>query len=378
MTTRRIIPLSKRSDCREHTLGPRLRSKANEKDVRGRSWPVCLLFALLGIGFEAHSDEALDIKSLVRMSSPAVVTVETQDRHRSQIGTASGFLISPDGLLVTNHHVIRKAHHLIAHLENGYSYPVEKVIGFNCETDLAVLQLKAKGVRFPFLRLGHTEGIEAGERVISIGSPLGLPATVSEGIISGIRREASSNIRFLQTTAAISPGSSGGPLIRLGSDVIGVTTFGILGGQDLNFAVPAEYIISILRKPTPTKLRTAGAKCKASPFVARTQGQQAEQQAAQVFDAVNETIGALIDLSCTRVAKSYQHYNNCISREIAKVGGLMTWLGKKTKTNTDAAKILLKCNGSWSRHGTLWTFAYYDLCIRSETSQYRLRGYRVK
>lgn len=346
--------------------------------MRGGSWPARLLFVLLLIGYEAHSTEALDVKSLVRATSPAVVTVETRDEQRSPIGTASGFLISSDGILVTNQHVIRGAHFLTAYLENGASYSVEKVIGFDCDTDLAVLQLNARGVRFPTVRLGHTENIEVGERVIAIGSPIGLAATVSEGIISGTRREAKTNVRLLQTTAAISPGSSGGPLIHQGSEVIGVTTFGIRGGQNLNFAIPSEYIISILRKPTPTSLRAAGAQCGAPPFATRTESRQPTDTAAQVFDAMTETISALVDLACRNVARSNRDYQSCISKEIVKVQGLMAYLDEKTKTSADAAKILLKCQNSWSRHGGLWNFTYFDLCVRSETKRYRLRGYKVK
>lgn len=339
---------------------------------------VFLLVVAVVTGHEVDASEVLDVKSLVRANSPAVVTVETRDRRGTPLGTASGFLISSDGILVTNQHVIRGAHSLIAYLENGGSYSVEKVIGFSCDTDLAVLQLNARGVKFPAVRLGHSEDIEVGERVIAIGSPIGLAATVSEGIISAIRREPRTDVRLLQTTAAISPGSSGGPLIHRGSAVIGVTTFGIRGGQNLNFAIPSEYIISILRKPTPTTLSSAGAQCGAPPSVTTTESQQPTSAAAQVFDQMSETIAALVDLACRNVARSNRDYQSCISKEIVKVQGLMTYLDEKTKTSTDAAQILLKCQNSWSRHGGLWNFDYFDICVRSETKRYRLRGYKVK
>jgi len=263
-------------------------------------------------------------------------------------------------------------------MEDGSSYSVEKVIGFDCDTDLAVLQLNARGVKFPSVRLGHSEDIEVGERVIAIGSPIGLAATVSEGIISGTRREANTDIRLLQTTAAISPGSSGGPLINRSSKVIGVTTFGIRGGQNLNFAIPSEYIISILRKPAPTTLSSAGDHCGAAPSVTTTDSRQPTVAAARVFDEMSETIAAVVGLACRNAARSNRDYQSCISNEIVKVQGLMTYLDEKTKTSTDAAKILLKCQNSWSQHGGLWNFDHFDICIRSETRRYRLRGYKVK
>ena len=227
-------------------------------------------------------------------------------------------------------------------------------------------------------RLANTERIEVGERVIAIGSPMGLPATVSEGIISGTRREANTNVRFLQTTAAVSPGSSGGPLIRQDARVVGVNTFGLEGGQNLNFATPSDYVISILRKPAPRGLRSAGTKCKSSQIFAQTQDRQSEQQAVRIIETMIETIGSLIDLRCAKSAKTNKHYQNCLSREIVKIRGLMNYLSEKTKTTTDAADILLNCDNSWSRHGGLWNFTYFDICVRSEISQYRLRGYRVK
>ena len=146
----------------------------------------------------------------------------------------------------------------------------------------------------------------------------------------------------------------------------------------MNFAIPSEYIISILRKLTPTTLSSAGAQCGAPPSVTGTESQQPTNTAAQVFDKMSETIGALVDLACRNVARSNRDYQSCISKEIVKVQGLMTYLDEKTKTSTDAAKILLKCQNSWSRHGGLWNFDYFDICVRSETKRYRLRGYKVK
>lgn len=329
-------------------------------------------------GNAARSAETLDIKTLVRLTSPAVVTVELQNRQRSTIGAASGFLISPDGILVTNHHVIRNAHYLIAHLDNGAFYTASRVFGFNCDTDLVVLQLSSKGKRLPFLQLGHTKDIEVGERVIAIGSPMGLPATVSEGIISGSRRIAETNVRVLQTTAAISRGSSGGPLIRRGPEVVGVTTFGALDGQNLNFAIPSEYVVAILRNPNPTSLRTAGASCEDSPFTTQIERQQSNQSLSAAAEAQSEAIGSIIALHCEQIAKSYQEFRNCTNRELAKVQELMAYLEKKTKTSHDAANLYLECNGSWSRHGRLWKFTYFKHCLYSEISRYRLHGPRKK
>ena len=336
-----------------------------------------LLAALFVGGHGTAAAQAVDLKDLLRQSSPAVVTVATLDGRRQLTNSGSGFLISPDGILVTNHHVIRGAHELVAQLESGESFSADRVLGLDCEADLAVLQLRTGAARLPFLRLGRSEAVEVGEQVIAIGSPAGLSATVSEGIISGIREISGSGVRLLQTTAAVSSGSSGGPLMRRDAQVIGVASYYLEGGQNLNFAVPSEYIVSILRSPAPAPLRSAGIECEPSPLVTSMNRGREEQQAEIITNQIYETVGSLIDFVCRREAVTYRGYQDCVGRHVVQVRGLMSYLFDNTKNAVDVTKILVKCDNSWSRHGELWNFNYLDVCIRSETRQYRLRGNKV-
>ena len=333
---------------------------------------------LLTVALHCYAAESFDVRTLASRSIPAVATIETRDKRGNAIGIGSGFLISPDGILVSNLHVIAGAHELTAYFENGASMSAKMVIGYDCNSDLVVLQLETKSQSLPFLRLARTENIQVGEPVIAIGSPGGLSATVSEGIISAIRRETDTGVRFLQTTAAISPGSSGGPLIGRGTEVVGVTSLLFEGGQNLNFAVPSEYIISVLRNPSPRELRTAGTKCSTPRHTTQASPQQPGLDEEAVFESVAESLAAAIKFYCGANADTSKEFYGCVGREDARVRGLLTYLDEKSKTYNDAAHLLLNCNNSWSRNGATWNFRYFEHCIQLEVMRYGQRGYKVK
>jgi hypothetical protein len=171
--------------------------------------------------------------------------VVVSDKGGNGIAEGSGFLVSRDGKLVTNYHVIENAASAIVKFPNGAFYAVQGVLGTDKVKDLAVLKLS--GTDFPFLPLGDSGKVQVGETVVAIGNPLALEATVSNGIVSAVRElEGEDRLRVIQTTAPISPGSSGGVLLNLKGEVVGVTTFHLVSGQNLNFAVPADYIRPLL------------------------------------------------------------------------------------------------------------------------------------
>lgn len=180
---------------------------------------------------------------LAKLSRPAVVLLVVSDSNGQEIATGTGFFISADGKLITNNHVIENAHSIIAKTENDAMYYVQGVLASSTENDTALLQVKAKEV--PFLKLGESTKSQIGERVAVIGSPLGLEGTLSEGIISA-KRELSGRTEWLQISAAISPGSSGSPVLNTNGEVIGVATLLVRGGQSLNFAVPVEVSKTLL------------------------------------------------------------------------------------------------------------------------------------
>jgi S1-C subfamily serine protease len=152
--------------------------------------------------------------------------------------SGSGFFISSDGKIVTNYHVINAATQGTVTLNGGQKYDISSVLGYNKDQDLAVIRISGTGL--PICVLGDSSKVAVGDPVVAIGSPLGIQNTVSEGIVSKLWEDGS-----LQITAPISPGSSGGALFNMYGEVIGVTTWKIRNGENMNVAVPANLVRSL-------------------------------------------------------------------------------------------------------------------------------------
>jgi S1-C subfamily serine protease len=154
--------------------------------------------------------QTLDLTTLAEKTRPSVFLITTADRNGGSIAAGTGFLVSKDGYLVTNHHVIRKAASAVAKADNGATFRVEGILATDVERDLAVLKIASRDS--PSLALGASLAVKAGEKVAVIGSPLGLEGSLSEGIVAA-NREVKEFGRMLQITAPISHGSSGSPVL---------------------------------------------------------------------------------------------------------------------------------------------------------------------
>ena len=171
-----------------------------------------------------------------------------KERLQSALGT--GFIISGDGYIVTNNHVVKNADKIYVTLaeQNNKQDKVEaKVIGSDSETDLALLKISvAKDL--PAINFGDSDKMEVGDWVVAIGNPFGLSNTVTTGIISAKGRDihAGPYDNFLQTDASINPGNSGGPLLNLDGEVIGINTAIAASGQGIGFAIPSKLASSII------------------------------------------------------------------------------------------------------------------------------------
>ncbi len=160
---------------------------------------------------------------------------------RVERGTGSGFIISKDGQILTNAHVVDGATNVNVILKDGRRF-TGKVLGTDPVTDVAVIKIQANNL--PTAKLGNSETLRPGEWAIAIGNPLGLDNTVTTGIISATGRSSSAvgvpdkRVAFIQTDAAINPGNSGGPLLNQRGEVIGMNTAIIQGTQGLGFAIP--------------------------------------------------------------------------------------------------------------------------------------------
>ncbi len=169
-------------------------------------------------------------------------------REYKQKSLGSGFIIDPDGYIVTNNHVIEGADDIQVKLQNGKEYDA-KIIGSDPNTDLALIKIDADE-ELPHLPLGDSDAIEVGEWVVAIGNPFGLDHTVTAGIISAKGRVigAGPYDDFLQTDASINPGNSGGPLINMEGEVVGINTAIIAGGTGIGFAIPSSMAKGIIKQ----------------------------------------------------------------------------------------------------------------------------------
>lgn len=168
-------------------------------------------------------------------------------------GTGTGFIIDPEGHILTNNHVVENADSIKVTLENEKEYEA-KLIGSDSKTDIAlikIVQKEGEHISFPFLPMGDSEKLEVGEWVVAIGNPFGLAHTVTTGVVSAKGRNigAGPYDEFIQTDASINPGNSGGPLLNMNGDAIGINTAiysGSGGNVGIGFALPINMAKGIL------------------------------------------------------------------------------------------------------------------------------------
>jgi len=202
-------------------------------------------------------EELLDAYSsavvrVVEEVSPSVVQVRVRGVRQGHVaqGAGSGSILSPDGLILTNNHVLEGASAIELATIDARHFPA-RILGRDPDTDIAVLRAET-GDRLPAARLGNSKLIKAGQIAIAIGNPLGFESTVTAGIVSAVGRSLrAQNGRLIgdviQTDAALNPGNSGGPLVNSRAEVIGVNTAVIMGAQGICFSVAsntAQHVIT--------------------------------------------------------------------------------------------------------------------------------------
>jgi hypothetical protein len=208
--------------------------------MRSRALHFLIIAAVAPLQF---LDAQLSPEHIARSAIPAVVRIVAYDADDKRLKQGSGFLVDGAQRLVTNAHVVQGAYRIEVVFANGRSMRSVPVVAYDSAADIALIALPRTSA--PSLQLDDTRERPAiGASVYVVGSPLGLTSTFSSGIVSGWRRRGEQNL--IQLTAPISPGSSGGPVLGARGRVIGVATASLSDGQNLNFAVPARSVATLL------------------------------------------------------------------------------------------------------------------------------------
>ncbi len=238
-----------------------------------------------------------------------------QPQSRKEQSLGSGFIISKDGYIVTNHHVIKSADQIKVILHDKTEHDAE-IVGTDPMTDLALIKVDAKDLH-P-LKFGKSSEADIGSWVVAIGSPFGLEQTVTAGIISAKGRIIGSGPYddFIQTDASINPGNSGGPLLNLDGEVIGINTAIVRSGQGIGFAIPSDLATGIIdqlidtrqvsrgwmgvaiQNVTPELAEYYGIDREGGVYVAKVyEGNPAHEAGIQIGDIIVEINGEKIDTS---------------------------------------------------------------------------------
>jgi len=181
--------------------------------------------------------ESESFSSVISDVIDSVVSIHTD------LGQGSGAIISSDGLVVTNYHVIQGARTAAVYTYDGDSYSVQP-LGYDVGNDIALLQLNTNET-FPAFDFGNSDKLSAGQKVVALGNPAGLSFTATEGIISSPSRLANGQY-FIQTDVTLNPGNSGGPLINSKGDLIGIVDWKVAGYEGLGFAIPSNRVDDIV------------------------------------------------------------------------------------------------------------------------------------
>lgn len=191
--------------------------------------------------------QPFDSAQITKKISPGVVLIKGTASSGDEI-LGTGFIISSDGKIGTNLHVVESLKNGGVQLASGEKFDSFSVLAFDARKDIAII--KIPGFDLPTVALGNSNNVQVGEPVLAVGSPLGLQGTVTTGVVSSLRDDPTGGgFKVLQTDASVNPGNSGGPLVNRQAEVIGIVTYKIRGGENLNFAIPVNYLRGLVDSP---------------------------------------------------------------------------------------------------------------------------------
>jgi len=312
---------------------------------------LATLVLLAGFGAQAQPRELPDFKALMKAAGPSVVNVIStrkaqtaaagagaQDPTRQGLG--SGFIISEDGFILTNAHVVAQFDDVNVRLADSKREFKARVIGIDKRSDVALLKVDAAGL--PTARLGDSRKLEPGDWVAAIGSPFGFANTITAGIVSAKGRSLPDEmyVPFIQTDVAVNPGNSGGPLLNLQGEVIGVNSLiysGSGGYMGVSFAIPIEVAVDVSRQ-----LRSQGKVTRGRIGIAM---QPMTKELARSF-RMPDTTGAII----TNVEKG-----GPASEAGARVGDVvLEWNGEAIEDPNELPRLVAASRPGSLAHMAIW------------------------
>lgn len=312
--------------------------------ARIKTRSIRLLVLVLLLCFGASSAYSQTAQQIAKKAFRSTVLLVMEDANGQPLSLGSGFFVR-DGEIASNLHIVEGAARGYAKLVGQKTkYDIEGVTAVDRKRDLVVLKISA--VSPQALSLGNSDGVQVGGSVFAVGNPQGLEGTFSQGIVSSIREVGTD--KLLQITAPISPGSSGGPVLNGKGEVIGVSVATFRGGQNLNFAIPSNYLKTLLGKAGPAKPLTQAKPAKAQrSILADLGGRSSEgvvgrsltydsyaQMGDYSFSLVNKLRESVRNVYCLVVF--YDKQGNPLDVQVVRYSGVIPGgLAKRIKGNVD-------------------------------------------
>jgi hypothetical protein len=301
---------------------------------------------------------------IARLAFPSVVLLVLQDARGQPLSLGSGFFVEKD-IVATNFHVIDGASSGFARIiGRPTKLTIEGIVGLDAARDLVLLQLAHSAA--PPLEIAPESSVSVGDPVFAVGNPRGLEGTFSQGIVSSVREFGSD--RLLQVTAPISPGSSGGPVLDRTAAVIGVSVASITNGQNLNFAIPADYVKALQTKETKLQSFNALPKSKSRTTLLGRAGSEKPRTGV---------VGENFKYEHDRPGGFSLSLHNKLSQDVATINGFAIFYGpenepldtvsisyqgiipahmaKRIKSEVDMSVVALsEAVFSWDAKGRVW------------------------
>ncbi len=302
-----------------------------------------------------------DAVGIAKKASSAVFYIEIYDSRGAAEKSGSGFFISSDGIAVTNYHVIEDGYSAKIKLNDSTVYDVSSVLGYDKERDIAILKIDGSG--FNYLETADSDQIVAGESVFCIGSPLGLDNTISTGVISNTNR-IDSNLSYIQITAPISSGSSGGAVLDEYCKVIGISCGGYTEGQNLNLAIPINALQSVPRDKNVTlyELTTGGKQPQQSTgqvTIGESEGYSDNKNILDFGKLNNITESASPTYTSQIVRRSYQSNIDAVNNYIENLYKLGFYRQRITQINGNIAMIFVSRSDAMALEYNIYSGATY-------------------